>query len=94
MIKVGLREANQHFSRYIKMLKNGDEIILTERGKPVAVIKPLRQEEDTEEKKIKQLEQQGILKHAEKERITLHRLITIPGKSLAQTLSEGREERI
>ena len=33
---VNLQEANQHLSRYIASAKNGDEIIIPRRGKPVA----------------------------------------------------------
>lgn len=39
-MQMGLREANQHFSRAIRAVKAGKEVVLTERGKPIAVIKP------------------------------------------------------
>jgi len=41
-MRMGLREANQHFSKAIKAVKAGREVILTERGSPIAVIKPLQ----------------------------------------------------
>lgn len=34
--QVGLREANQHFSRYVAEVEKGGEILITRRGKPVA----------------------------------------------------------
>ncbi len=40
-MRMGLREANQKFSKAIKAVKAGREVVLTERGKPIAVIKPL-----------------------------------------------------
>lgn len=40
-MRMGLREANQKFSKAIKAVKAGHEVVLTERGKPIAVIKPL-----------------------------------------------------
>ncbi len=40
-MRIGLREANQRFSKAIKAVKAGQEVILTERGKPIAVIKSL-----------------------------------------------------
>ena len=40
-MRMGLREANQNFSKAIKAVKQGKEVVLTERGKPIAVIKPL-----------------------------------------------------
>lgn len=39
---MGLREANQNFSKAIKAVKAGQEVVLTERGKPIATIKPLK----------------------------------------------------
>ncbi len=36
--QVSLREANQHFSRYIEAVERGEEIIITRRGRPIAKI--------------------------------------------------------
>jgi prevent-host-death family protein len=33
---ISIREANQHLSRYIDAVQDGDEIIITRRGSPVA----------------------------------------------------------
>ena len=41
-MQMGLREANQHFSKAVKAVKAGREVVLTERGVPIAVIRPLR----------------------------------------------------
>lgn len=40
-MRIGLREANQRFSKAIRAVKAGEEVVLTERGNPIAVIKPL-----------------------------------------------------
>jgi prevent-host-death family protein len=45
-MRLGLREANQKFSKAIKAVKAGKEVVLTERGKPIAVIKPLKRKEN------------------------------------------------
>jgi antitoxin (DNA-binding transcriptional repressor) of toxin-antitoxin stability system len=44
-----LREVNQGFSKAMKAVKQGKEVVLTERGKPIAMIKFLdnKQEQDT-----------------------------------------------
>jgi prevent-host-death family protein len=41
-MRMGLREANQQFAKAIKAVKAGREVVLTDRGVPIAVIKPLR----------------------------------------------------
>ncbi|MDQ1273039.1 MAG: hypothetical protein QG591_1669 [Planctomycetota bacterium] len=92
MLHVGLREANMHFSKYLKLVREGQEVIVTERGKPVAVIKPLTKE-GTPEDKIKSLEDRVILRMAGKGRLPLGRTIAIEGKPLSETIIEGREER-
>ncbi len=35
-MKMGLREANQKFSKAIQIVKSGGQVVLTERGKPIA----------------------------------------------------------
>jgi prevent-host-death family protein len=46
--QVSLREANQHFSRYIKAVERGEEIIITRRGRPIAkIVKASRPREPT-----------------------------------------------
>ncbi len=92
MIKVGLREANMHFSKYVKMVRNGQEVVVTERGTAIAVIKPLGPQASPE-KRMKMLEEQGILRRAEKKRFTPVAPITIKGKSVSATVSEERDER-
>ena len=44
-MKLGLREANQHFSKAIKEVRAGNDVVLTERGQPIAVIKPIKKEQ-------------------------------------------------
>jgi len=94
-MRMGLREANQRFSQAIKAVKAGKEVVLTERGKPIAVIKPLELEE-TLEAKIRRLETEGLLRPALKRGpmpTPSWKPIRIKGKSMSQTISEERDER-
>jgi prevent-host-death family protein len=36
--QVSLRDANQHLSRYVAAVEKGGEILITRRGKPVALL--------------------------------------------------------
>jgi prevent-host-death family protein len=45
-MEVGLREANQRFSTIIKAVRDGEEVLLTERGKPLARLVPVRRPAD------------------------------------------------
>ena len=94
-MRMGLREANQSFSKAIKAVKAGKEVILTERGKPIAVIKPLEQK-DKLEAMMQRLEAEGILRSGPKSgkpmpvwRSPAH----IKGEPISETIREERDER-
>jgi prevent-host-death family protein len=40
-MKVGVREMKNSLSRYLKYVKNGESIVITERNKPIAKIIPI-----------------------------------------------------
>ena len=62
-MRLGLREANPRFSKAIKAVKSGEDVVLTERGKPIAVIKPLKGTKTTTAT-IRRLEAAGVLRPA------------------------------
>ena len=41
---VSLREVNQHFSQYIHSVEKGNEVIITRRGKPIAMMSSFEQQ--------------------------------------------------
>lgn len=90
---MGLREANQKFSKAIKAVKAGREVVLTERGKPIAVIKPLASRESLEGV-FARLIAEGRLKgpaHPKPIRRRGWKLVKIKGKPLSETLREDRD---
>ena len=91
-MQLGLREANQHFSKAIKAVKAGQEVILTERGKPIAVIKPLPPPDDTEAV-LDRLAAAGLLQRATRRGpMPRRKPIRIKGPPLSQTICEERDE--
>lgn len=40
MAAVGIRELKNRLSRYLKRVRAGERLVVTERGKPVAIISP------------------------------------------------------
>lgn len=42
--RISLRQANQHFSRYVAAVEQGDEFVITRRGRPVAKLSPVDHE--------------------------------------------------
>ncbi|MBI2369467.1 MAG: type II toxin-antitoxin system prevent-host-death family antitoxin, partial [Deltaproteobacteria bacterium] len=51
-MKAGVREFRDRLSYFLKRVRAGKELILTDRGKPIAVIKPIRAKDPWEEKLI------------------------------------------
>ena len=91
-MQLGLREANQHFSKAIKAVKAGQEVVLTERGKPIAVIKPLPPPGDTDAV-LDRLAAAGLLRRATKRGpMPRRKPIRIKGPPLSQTIREERDE--
>lgn len=92
-MRIGLREANQHFSKAVKAVKAGKEVVLTERGRAIAVIKPLGRRRDTEAR-ILELEAAGLLRPATRPGLmTPLRPRRLRGAPLARTVQEDRDSR-
>ena len=53
---VGIRELRAHLSRYVEQVKHGEEIVVTEHGRPVARIVPMNGE-----RKIDRLIREGVV---------------------------------
>ena len=90
-MKMGLREANQNFSKAIKAVKAGQEVLLTERGKPIATIKPLKERENGDAV-VQRLEAAGLLRPAQKTSpVPAWAPRPLKGRSLSHTLREERD---
>jgi len=91
-MNLGLRDANQQFAKVIRTVRAGREVVLTDRGRPIAVIRPIEHEGDTE-RMLKRLEAEGLIQRA-KEPGPMRRWkpLRIKGVSLSQAVLEDREE--
>jgi prevent-host-death family protein len=89
-MRIGLREANQRFSQAIRAVKAGEEVVLTERGRPIAVIKPLAGRR--QDAVLRQLETSGVLRPAaERGPMPPWRPCPLRGRSLSQTIRDERD---
>jgi len=91
-IQVGIREAKIHLSKFLKMVQQGKEVILTDRGRPVGKIVPIQTKHLPISARLKNLEDLGLLEvisgHHKKK---LPSPIPVPD-NIAQTfLAEDRE---
>ncbi len=94
-MKLGLREANQHFSKAIKAVRAGKAVTLTDRGRPIAVITPIRSE-DARGTALRAMADEGFIRLAARPGPTpppRWRPVKVTGKPLSQTIVEDREDR-
>ncbi len=88
--RVGIREAKAHLSRYLRMVKGGREIILTERGRPIGKIVPLDRGELTLAERIERLQASGLI-GPPKGAARVLRPLEVHGKSAQEYLQEDRK---
>jgi antitoxin (DNA-binding transcriptional repressor) of toxin-antitoxin stability system len=55
-VRVGLREVNQDFSAAARAIRGGEEVLILDRGRPFALMIPLREDEAVE-----RMERSGFL---------------------------------
>lgn len=93
MMQMSVREASQRFADVIKAIRAGQEVVLTERGKEIAVVKPWSLPE-REEVALRRMEEAGLLRRATR-RGPLPRVrpIRIKGEPISETLRKERDER-
>jgi prevent-host-death family protein len=92
-MQIGLRKANQQFSRLVKAVRGGREVLLTDRGKPLAVIRPVRGDDEMEST-IQRLEAAGFLRPAEKRgSLPAWNPKSVKGVPLSTTVQEERDKR-
>ena len=89
---VGIRDAKMHLSKYIKMVQQGVEVIITDRGRPVGKIIPIQTKELTLGERLKRLEDQGLIDpKVSKGMIKIPPPIPVPDGIAQQMLQEDRD---
>ena len=91
LTRVGIRDAKVHLSKYIKMVRSGAEVILTDRGRPVGKIVPIDSKDLPLSARIKKLEDMGVLETlSQKKRKKLPSPIPVPNNIAQSILKEDR----
>lgn len=93
MQMIGIRELKNRLTYYLKLVKAGDNIIITDRGSPMAILHNLDNVEikASLEEKLAVLAKQGMITLPKKgAKLTPFRPIKIKGKPLSETIIEER----
>lgn len=61
MKTIGIRQAKATFSRLLRAVCRGEEIVITDRGDPIAKIVPIARDEETNDRWIERMVAEGRL---------------------------------
>jgi prevent-host-death family protein len=92
MSTVGIKELKNRLTEYLRRTKKGEEVIVTERGKPIAVIQPIESVEQlqTLEAKLAKLAALGIVTLPVRKPSKKVRLVSASGKPVSETILAER----
>ena len=85
MISVGIKELKEKLSGYVDKVRHGEEFVVTDRGKEIAIISPISRERGA----VKQLIVSGKAKWTGGKPGGL-KGVKVKGKSLSKTVLEDR----
>lgn len=94
-MKLGLRAANQQFSKVIKAVRAGRQVVLTDRGQPMAVITPIASDNATD-LALRAMAAEGLIRPAARKGpmpATRWRPVKVTGAPLSQTVIDDRDDR-
>jgi len=91
MERVGSREFKNRLGRYLRAVRKGQSLLITDRGQPVAKVSPPDEEQpiDPIEERLRELEAEGLIRRA-KGRIGHFKAVRSGGKPASQMLIEDR----
>ena len=93
MSTVGIKELKNRLTHYLRLTQKGEEVIVTDRGQPVAVIHQITADQPvlTREGRLAQLATQGKICLPSRKLATRLKPVPYKGPSAAQAVIEDRE---
>lgn len=91
--EIGARELKTRLGAYLREVREGNTIIVTERGEPVAEIRPLPRGGRTEKARLAELVARGDLTRGSTRRLSHFSPIALVGHPVAESIVEAREDR-
>jgi prevent-host-death family protein len=90
---VGARELKVRLGTYLRRVRQGQTLVVTDRGQPVAELRPLGGEAGAESK-LMALEARGIVTRPTRKGLVPFRPIDTGGRGLSIAVVEDRDDRI
>lgn len=93
MTTVGARELKNRLGRYLRQVRDGATILVTERGRPVAELRPLPPAARDLDARLHELAAEGLIRLPTRRRSSRIDRVELPGPPLSETVIEDREDR-
>ena len=92
MSTVGVRELKNRLTQYLRRTKRGEEVIVTERGRPIALLQPIQSAEHVAslEARLAKLAAQGLVTLPTHKPLKRVRLVKVSGPPISKTILEDR----
>lgn len=92
MSTVGVKELKNRLTQYLRLTKQGEEVVVTERGRPIALIQPIRAAEKaiSLEAKLARLAAQGRVTLPTHRPLKRVRRVRASGVPISKTILEDR----
>lgn len=90
---VGARELKIRLGAYLREVRRGRTIVVTNRGEPVAELRPLEVSATGDQGRLDKLVALGVLSRVSKAPLPPFRPIRHRGRPLSETVAEARRDR-
>lgn len=92
MSTVGVRELKNHLTKFLRLTKLGEEVVVTERGKPIAVLQPIQtlKEPASREAKLARMAAKGLIVLPKLGFLKKVRPIKVRGAPISESIIEER----
>lgn len=92
MSTVGIKELKNRLTAYLRRTKQGEEVVVTERGKPIAVIQPIQSAPKivSREARLAKLAAQGRIRLPSRKLLKKIRPVRASGRPISQLILEDR----
>lgn len=92
MSRVGVKELKNRLTHYLRRTKQGEEVIITERGKPIALIQPIQSAERVMslDARLARLAAQGLVSLPTHKPLKRVRLAKVSGPPISKIIVEDR----
>jgi prevent-host-death family protein len=92
MSTVGVKELKNSLTRYLRRTKQGEEVVVTERGNPIALIQPIKTANKAVslEAKLARVAAQGLVALPTRKPLRRVRAVKASGKPISKIILEER----